>query len=537
MENKDEHLTIDLITIFYSSFADVKATFDELCEDNSKLLDSLKTILIKINNCGENSFELAKKLNIISSSKEYSKYLIGKFTDSLKENEFEEINATILQALIDKIGIFNSENLVNLFRKILEEEGYLQKLIAYIMKTTLEKFVSDKVIDKIDLHIKMMPGHFFTEAKYKYSQNCLYGEFTLIGCLYKDIENVDFNVDNFHQVFLYQIIYNYIDNYITMLLRLLSFSYATYIISNGLTNNKLKDFNKVNNIFDKENTDTKIKEEKLTELFYELIIEEFNKMSNDVTAYIHMSPDMLLNTIFLENIDFELAKSSYKLFNVYLTDYFNIDEKYTIKDFIHITYPVISENIDDKYYIICLIIYFIKNRHTFENDDLDIIKIILNLNIFKYLDEIKETIKQEKREKELERILNFNIEPESIKSSLLTKLKNVENGYDFEKFVSCLYQKLGYDCEVTSKSNDQGADIIAVKNDEKLVIQAKYYSNPVGNKAVQEVVSSKAYYNAKKALVVTNSTFTNSAIQLAFKNRVELIDGSMIKEIINELEI
>ena len=78
---------------------------------------------------------------------------------------------------------------------------------------------------------------------------------------------------------------------------------------------------------------------------------------------------------------------------------------------------------------------------------------------------------------------------------------------------------------------------MVTKKDESIVVQAKYYSNPVGNKAVQEVVSSKAYYNAKKAIVVTNSTFTSSAIQLAFKNRVELIDGSMIKEIINDLEM
>lgn len=539
MKNKDEKLIINLITIFYSSFDNVKSKFDELFEKNSELSESLKTIIIKTDDCDENNFELAKKLNIISPSKEYSEYLyiVGEFTDSLKEKEFEEINATILQALIDKIGIFTSENLVNFFCQTLEEDGYLQNIIAYIMDTTLKKFVSDKVIAKINLHAQTIPGHFFAKAEFEYNIHCLYGGFTLVGCSYDNFENADFNVDNFHQVFLYQIIYNYIDGYITALLRLLSFSYATYIISSGLTNDKLKNFNKVNNIFDKENTDIKIKEEKLTELFYDLIVEEFNKMSNDVTAYIYMSPDMLLNTIFLGNADFELTKSSYKIFNIYLNDYYNIDGKYTIKDFIYITYPVISEIIDDKYYIICLIIYFIKNHHIFENDDLDIVKIILNLNIFKYLHEIKEKIKQEKREKEIERILNFNIEPESIKSSLLTKLKNIENGYDFEKFISCLYQKLGYDCEVTSKSNDQGADIIAVKNDEKFVIQTKYYSNPVGNKAVQEVVSSKAYYNAKKAIVVTNSTFTSSAIQLAFKNRVELIDGSMIKEIINELEM
>lgn len=75
-----------------------------------------------------------------------------------------------------------------------------------------------------------------------------------------------------------------------------------------------------------------------------------------------------------------------------------------------------------------------------------------------------------------------------------------------------------------------GADVIAYKDNIKYVIQAKFYNNPVGNKAVQEVVASIGMYKANKGIVVTNSTFTTSAIELAQANNIELVDGEKIEQ-------
>ena len=74
------------------------------------------------------------------------------------------------------------------------------------------------------------------------------------------------------------------------------------------------------------------------------------------------------------------------------------------------------------------------------------------------------------------------------------------------------------------------ADVIAYKNNVKYVIQAKFYNSPVGNKAVQEVVASIGMYNANRGVVVTNNTFTASAIELAQANNVELVDREKIEE-------
>ena len=119
----------------------------------------------------------------------------------------------------------------------------------------------------------------------------------------------------------------------------------------------------------------------------------------------------------------------------------------------------------------------------------------------------------------------------------LLDYSNITNGYDFEAFVANVYKMLGYNVEgVTSKSGDQGADVIIEKDNIKYAIQVKYYNNPVGNKAIQEVVAAKSFYKTDKAMVVTNSTFTPQAITLANVNDVLLVDGNKLDELIKEVK-
>jgi HJR/Mrr/RecB family endonuclease len=58
----------------------------------------------------------------------------------------------------------------------------------------------------------------------------------------------------------------------------------------------------------------------------------------------------------------------------------------------------------------------------------------------------------------------------------------------------------------------------------------KRYNKPVGNKAVQEANAAQIYYRCYRALVVTNSSFTTPAKQLAERCKVELWDRKKLKE-------
>ena len=96
-------------------------------------------------------------------------------------------------------------------------------------------------------------------------------------------------------------------------------------------------------------------------------------------------------------------------------------------------------------------------------------------------------------------------------------------GAEFESFMKEVFEILGYTVEKTKTSGDQGIDLIIKKHFKKIGVQLKRYDHPVGNSAVQEGVAGKKFYKLDKIWVLTNSTFTRSAKELAKANKVELL--------------
>ena len=112
----------------------------------------------------------------------------------------------------------------------------------------------------------------------------------------------------------------------------------------------------------------------------------------------------------------------------------------------------------------------------------------------------------------------------------------IENmtGREFEVYCAGILKRNDFhDIEMTPTTGDQGVDIIAYRNGFKYAVQCKKYSSSVGNKSVQEVISGMTYYSCDAGLVMTNSYFTKSAIALAEKANVALIDGEDIREFEN----
>ncbi|AFY32392.1 restriction endonuclease [Calothrix sp. PCC 7507] len=104
------------------------------------------------------------------------------------------------------------------------------------------------------------------------------------------------------------------------------------------------------------------------------------------------------------------------------------------------------------------------------------------------------------------------------------------SGKDFEKLLSLLFRKTGYNVSLTPDTQDYGADLILYKDDVKTIIQAKRSKNPISVKAVQEVASAVRHYQANKAIVITNNRFTDNAYNLARSNEVELWDRKKLIE-------
>lgn len=105
-------------------------------------------------------------------------------------------------------------------------------------------------------------------------------------------------------------------------------------------------------------------------------------------------------------------------------------------------------------------------------------------------------------------------------------------GGPFEKFLRAIFEELGYQVQLTRSTGDQGVDLIVVKNNVRIAVQAKGYADSVGNAAVQQAHAGMTYYHCSRCAVITNSFFTPSAIELAARVGCVLVDGSRIPALI-----
>lgn len=99
------------------------------------------------------------------------------------------------------------------------------------------------------------------------------------------------------------------------------------------------------------------------------------------------------------------------------------------------------------------------------------------------------------------------------------------DGWEFEEYVAKLLVRDGYiHVEVTRGSGDQGVDILAQRDGVSYAIQCKHYAGKIPNKAVQEAYAGAEFYGCDIPVVLTNSFFSPSALELGDEIGVELWD-------------
>jgi restriction system protein len=97
------------------------------------------------------------------------------------------------------------------------------------------------------------------------------------------------------------------------------------------------------------------------------------------------------------------------------------------------------------------------------------------------------------------------------------------SGLEFEDYVARVARSCGVPVIMTSLTGDWGVDIIVGKRPNRLAIQCKRQSRPVGAGAVQEVVAGAPMQDCTKTMVVTNHEFTPAARKLAELHECELV--------------
>jgi len=107
--------------------------------------------------------------------------------------------------------------------------------------------------------------------------------------------------------------------------------------------------------------------------------------------------------------------------------------------------------------------------------------------------------------------------------STTTDLQSEMSGLEFEDYIARIARSCGVPVIMTSLTGDWGVDIIVGKRPNRLAIQCKRQSRPVGAGAIQEVVAGAPMQDCTKTMVVTNHEFTPAARKLAELHECELV--------------
>ena len=107
------------------------------------------------------------------------------------------------------------------------------------------------------------------------------------------------------------------------------------------------------------------------------------------------------------------------------------------------------------------------------------------------------------------------------------------DGLEFEKFIAAILNKQGYKNIKLTEKYDLGVDIIAEKNGIRWGIQVKRYSGLVKANAVRQVVTALNKYECERAMVISNSTCSRVAKELAETNNCVLIDRNQLDSWLN----
>lgn len=106
---------------------------------------------------------------------------------------------------------------------------------------------------------------------------------------------------------------------------------------------------------------------------------------------------------------------------------------------------------------------------------------------------------------------------------------------DFEHYVKELFEAREYE-KVTLRggSGDQGVDILAEKNGERVAIQCKCVKGLVGTDKVRDLIGAMELTESQRGFLVTTGTFSIQAQTMVRGSAIELINGTKLAELIEE---
>ena len=109
---------------------------------------------------------------------------------------------------------------------------------------------------------------------------------------------------------------------------------------------------------------------------------------------------------------------------------------------------------------------------------------------------------------------------------------------EFEELIAEAYRREGYAVERTGDAaGDGGVDIVLRRNGQGTLVQCKHWKTwTVGVKIIRELRGVMASERADYGIVVSYGTFTSEAMAFAQENRITLVGGKALVELIHSVQ-
>lgn len=105
----------------------------------------------------------------------------------------------------------------------------------------------------------------------------------------------------------------------------------------------------------------------------------------------------------------------------------------------------------------------------------------------------------------------------------------------FERQVAHLFRRLGYRVRRQPATHDLGVDLIIIRPGLRAIVQCKHWRHPVGPACVRDLYGTLLHTGADLGILATTSTISRSAERFADGKPLLLLDGAILRLLINRL--
>jgi HJR/Mrr/RecB family endonuclease len=98
------------------------------------------------------------------------------------------------------------------------------------------------------------------------------------------------------------------------------------------------------------------------------------------------------------------------------------------------------------------------------------------------------------------------------------------SGWQFEKEVSNLYKKQGFNSLVTKGSGDGGVDIVLNKDGVKTLVQCKNHNKAIGPASIRDLFGAMTHEGVSSGIFISSTGYTKGAREFSLGKSIALLD-------------